>query len=88
MASIAPIAKLSAQFVASIGVGKIVSGIVKNNVVVTTTVEKVVVGAGSLVLGSMLVEQTTQHIERVSNDLTSWFEKRNEKPEEITKAEE
>jgi len=33
-----------------------------------TTVEKVVVGTGSFVLGSMLVEQTSNHIEKMTNE--------------------
>jgi len=63
-----PAAKLATQLVAGIGVGKIVSGIIKNNVPVITTVEKVVVGTGSFVLGSMLVEQTSNHIEKMTNE--------------------
>ena len=64
-----PAAKLATQFVAGVGVGKIVAGIIKNNVPVITTVEKVVVGTGSFVLGSMLVEQTSNHIEKMTNEL-------------------
>lgn len=78
-----PQAKLTAQIVAGLGVSKIVSDIVKNNVVVVTTFQKVTVGAGSFVLGSMLMDQSAKHIEETADTVVGWFEKRN-KPETKT----
>jgi hypothetical protein len=72
-----PQAKLAAQIVAGLGVSKIVTDIIKNNVVVTTTLQKVTVGTGSFVLGSMLVDQSAKHIEETAETVASWFEKRN-----------
>jgi hypothetical protein len=72
-----PVAKLSAQFVAGLGVSKILADIVKNNVTIATTAQSVTVKAGSIVLGSMLVEQSSNHIERITNEVVAWFEKRN-----------
>jgi ribosomal protein L11 methylase PrmA len=71
-----PAAKLSAQVAASLGVSKILAGVIKNNVAVVTTYEKIVVNAGGLVLSGMLVEQSSNYIERVANDLAEWLEKR------------
>jgi hypothetical protein len=71
-----PVAKLSMQFVASLGVSKIVGDIVKNNVDVATTVQAVTVKAGSLVLSSIIIEQSSNHIERVANKVTAELEKR------------
>jgi hypothetical protein len=76
MSSYLPVAKLAAQLVAGLGVSKIVAGIVKNNVLIATTAEKVMVNAGSAVLGSMLVQQSSNHIEQVTNDVVTWFENR------------
>lgn len=70
-----PLIKLGAQLVAGLGVTKIVSGIVKNNVPIVTTAEKVMVNAGSFVLGSMLVQQSSKHVEETINEAVSWFEK-------------
>ena len=76
MAAYLPIAKLGAQVVAGLGVSKIVADIVKNNVRVVTTADAVKVWAGSFVIGSMLVEQSSNHIERVTNDVSTWLEGR------------
>lgn len=72
-----PMAKLAAQLVAGFGVSKIVADIVKNNVVVTSTVQDVSVKVGGFVLGSMLIEQSSQHIDRQINDVVAWYEKKN-----------
>jgi hypothetical protein len=71
-----PVAKLSAQFVAGLGVSKIVSDIINNNVQIATTVQAVTVKVGSIVLGSMMVEQSSNHIERVTNEIVAWRENR------------
>lgn len=72
-----PMAKLAAQLVAGFGVSKIVADIVKNNVVITSTVQDVSVKVGGFVLGSMLIEQSSQHIDRQINDVVAWYEKKN-----------
>jgi len=71
-----PYAKLGAQIVAGLGVGKIVGDIIRNNVVVVTTFQKVTVTTGSFVLGSMLVDQSTRHVEKTVDDLVNWVESR------------
>jgi hypothetical protein len=71
-----PVAKLSVQFVAGLGVSKIVADIVKNNVNVVTTADAVKVWTGSLVLGSIIIEQSSNHVERVANDVAAALEKR------------
>ena len=76
MSGYLPVAKLAAQLVAGLGVSKIVAGIVKNNVTIVTVAEKVMVNAGSAVLGSMLVQQSSNHIEQVTNEVVTWFEGR------------
>jgi hypothetical protein len=68
-----PVAKLAAQVVAGLGVSKIIVGIVKNNVTIVTTAEKVMVNAGSFVLSSMLVEQSSNHIEQVADVLVAKY---------------
>lgn len=81
MFPILPVAKFSVQIAASIGVSKILAGIVKNNVIITTTIEKITVNTGTLVLGSMLIDQSAKHIEEVSNNAVAWFKNRNNEDE-------
>jgi|tagenome__1003787_1003787.scaffolds.fasta_scaffold20655333_2 uncharacterized membrane protein len=71
-----PMVKLGVQFMTGAGVSKIIGDIVKNNVTVVTTFEKVAVKTSSLVLGSMIIGQTSDHIEQVLNDIVAWHEKK------------
>lgn len=57
--------KGAVHIVGALGVQKVVSDIIKNNTVVVSTADKVLVSAGSLVLGSMIGEQTSKHIAHV-----------------------
>ena len=70
-----PLLKFGAQIAAGMGVSKIVSDIVRNNVPVITTAQAVCVKAGTFVLGSMLVEQSSNHIETQVNNLVELAEK-------------
>ena len=63
-----PVAKLAGQVVAGLGVSKILSDVIKNNVRVVTTADAVKVWVGSFVLGSMIVEQATNHVERATDE--------------------
>lgn len=69
--------KLGVQLIAGLGVGRIVSNIVKNNVPVLTTMDKVLVNTGSFVLGSLLIEQANDHVERTVNSATKFLENKN-----------
>ncbi len=71
-----PVAKLAVQLTANVGISKILSDIVKNNVVIATTLEKVTVSVGTFVLGSMLVQQSFNHIDNFGNDIVAWHEER------------
>lgn len=79
-----PQAVFGAKIVVGLGVSKIVTDIVRNNVTVVTTLQKVTVGAGSFVLGSMLMDQTAKHIEETTETVVGWFE--NRKQEEVTES--
>jgi hypothetical protein len=68
-----PMARFGAQIVAGLGVSKIVTDIIKNNVAIVTPIQKVTVSVGTFVLGSIAVEQSSNHIERATADLTKWL---------------
>ena len=76
-----PLAKLAVQTVSGFGVSKILGDIVKNNVSIMTPAQAVSVKVGSFVLGSILWEQSSNHIERIMDDLVKTIQKRNETPE-------
>lgn len=73
--------KLAINIVSSLGVSKIVGDIVKNNVTVLTGSQKFLVNAGSLVLGSMVVEQACNHVNRQIDELVYWHQKETEEKE-------
>ena len=78
-----PVAKLAIHLVASLGVTKVVNDIIKNNTTVVTTVDAVKVATGSLVLGSMIVEHASDHVNRQWINVSDWYERRKaEKSEE------
>jgi uncharacterized membrane protein YeaQ/YmgE (transglycosylase-associated protein family) len=58
-------AKVVVSIIASAGVGKIASEIIKNNTTNVGWIGKAFVGIGSLAIGSMATEATTNHIDRL-----------------------
>lgn len=72
------LAKLGAQVVAGMGVSKIVGGIVKNNVAIVTTADKVLIHAGTFVLGSIAWDQASKHVEQQFDTVATWWEGRKE----------
>lgn len=70
------IAKLAAQSVAGLGVSKILFSVVKNNTVIQTATDKVLIKTGSLVLASMFVEKASNHVGDQFDSAKAWFEER------------
>lgn len=68
-------ARLAANIVSALGVSKVVGDIVKNNTTVLTGSQKFLVNAGGLVLGSMIVEQASNHVNRTIDDLVEWHKR-------------
>ena len=71
-------AKIAAQVVASLGVSKVVADVIRNNVNVLTRMDTVKVWTGSIVIGSMIVEQSSNHIDRVTDSVVAWHKNREE----------
>ena len=76
-----PLVKAVTQIVAGMGVSKIATDIVSNNVAIATPVQAVTVKIGSFVLGSMLWEQSSNHIERQVNNIVELIQKNNTEDE-------
>lgn len=70
-----PLIKLATQLTAGMGASKILGDIIRNNVTVVTPVQAITVKVGGFVLGSMLVEQTTNHVETQLNQAKLMYEK-------------
>lgn len=76
MSSAIPIAKLAVHVVSSIGVSKVVNDIIKNNVTVVTSTDAVKVAAGSIVIGSMVAEKASNHVNERMDAIAAWIAKR------------
>jgi hypothetical protein len=80
-----PQVKLAGQIFAGLGVSKILGDVIKNNVVITTTFQKVTVHAGTFVLGSMLIDQSSKHIEQNVDLVANWIASRKTEETPATK---
>jgi hypothetical protein len=70
--------KGAVHIVGALGVQKVVGDIIKNNTVVVSTADKVLVSAGSLVLGSMIGEQASKHVSHVFTLMKESFDNNND----------
>jgi hypothetical protein len=70
--------KLAVNVISALGVSKVVGDIIKNNTTVLTGSQKFLVNAGGLVLGSMIVEQASNHVNRTIDDIVEWHRKEKE----------
>ena len=77
-----PAIKLATQVVAGLGVSKILGDVIRNNVVIATKTQAVTVRVGTFVLGSMLWDQSSNHIEKATNDAVALIEKLKENKDE------
>jgi len=71
-----PIARLAVHVIASIGVSKVINDIITNNTNVVTTADAVKVMTGSIVLGSMIAEQASNHVNNRVDAVIAWNESR------------
>lgn len=68
--------KLAAQVVSTFGVTKVVNDIIAANTNVQTTADAVKVWAGALVIGSMIVEQASDHVGSRVDQAAAWYARR------------
>lgn len=77
----APVAKITAQVIASLGVSKIVNDVIRNNTNTETTADAVKVAAGSIVLGSLIAEHASNHVNARIAQFATWYNER--KPQNL-----
>ena len=76
MSSTLPVVKLAVQLVSSIGVSKVVHDIIKLNTNTQTTADAVKVLTGSVVIGSMIAEHASKHVNDRVDAVVAWNESR------------
>lgn len=77
------VVKLGINIVSSLGVSKVLNDIVANNTTVVTTVDALLVKAGTLVLGTMIVGQASNHVNHTIEGVVAMFNKNDDdKPTE------
>lgn len=76
MSDMLPIAKLAVNLISSVGVSKVVNDIIRNNTNVATTADAVKVAAGSLVLGSMIADHASKHVNDRVDSAVAWYQSR------------
>ena len=84
MSGALPFVKLAVHVVSSVGVSKIVNDVIRNNVSVVTTADAVKVIAGSIVIGSMVAEKASNHVNDRMDAIAAWNENRKKTDEPIT----
>lgn len=71
-----PIGRLAVQIVSTVGVSKVVNDIIVNNTNVQTTLDAIKVWTGSLVIGAVVVETTSNYVDAKMTQLAAWNEAR------------
>lgn len=72
MSDNAPFIRLFTQLIASVGVSKVVNDIIKNNTDIVTTSDALKVWSGSIVIGSMIAEHASEHVNRRVSEVIAW----------------
>jgi uncharacterized membrane protein YqgA involved in biofilm formation len=72
-----PLAKTAVHLISGLGVSKVVYSVIRNNATVVTTLDRVQVTIGSLVIGSMVGQQASKHVDERINAAVAWYENRN-----------
>lgn len=71
--------KLGAHVLGALGVTKVVGDIIARNSIVNTTWDVVRIRAGSIVIGSLIAEHASQHVEdRMNQGYAWWMKNRND----------
>lgn len=70
------IVRLAVHLVSSVGVSKVVNDIIVKNTNIVTTVDAVKVWTGSIVIGSMVAEHASKHVNDKLNAVVAWNEDR------------
>lgn len=76
MTNTLPVARLAIHVIASLGVSKVINDVISNNTNVVTSADAVKVWTGSIVLGSLIAEHASKHVDTRINSVLAWNESR------------
>lgn len=76
------VAKLAINVVGSLGVGKILNDVIKSNTTIVTTADKLLVNAGTLVLGTMAGQKASDTVNTTIDNAVKMVKDAKEKAEE------
>jgi len=79
--------KLAVNIISSLGVSKILGDVIKNNTTVVTTADSILVKAGTLVLGTMVVGKAADHVNATMDGMISKIQQSKEEAENKDDAE-
>jgi hypothetical protein len=78
------ITKLAAHLICAAGVSKVINDVITNNTTVMSSADAVRVATGSIVLGSLVAEHASKHVNNRIDAAAVWFA--NRKAEETAAA--
>lgn len=78
------IAKMAINFVAGASVSKVVNDVIRNNTTVETTWDAAEVWMGSVVIGSMVADAGSKHVNHKMDRIAAWWESRDDTPADVT----
>jgi hypothetical protein len=76
--------KFVANSIAALGVGAVIDGIIKNNVIPKSTTHKVLINVGTFVLGTLVVDKARTHFNTGFDNFVNLWKKAKEEVEEET----
>lgn len=70
------IPRIAVHLIASVGVSKVINDVIVNNTNVETTADALKVWTGSIVIGSIVAEHASKHVNNRMNDVAAWYANR------------
>lgn len=72
------VVKLGINIISSLGVSKVLNDVIAHNTTVVTTMDAILVKAGTLVLGTMIVGQASNHVNNTIKGVENMFNKKDD----------
>ena len=69
--------RFGVQITSALGVQRVVTQVIRNNTIILSTTDKILVTAGSVVFGSMAGDAALKHVNGVMNSIVDQFNKNN-----------
>lgn len=80
------LAKMAVNVTAGAGVSKVVNDVIRNNTTVETLPDAVKVTIGSVVIGSMIADAGSKHVNAKLDAVVNWWEERKQNADETESA--